>query len=155
MARAPTFQNDYIFRYWPRYDEETFMRELDYTSNSLEKYYPSQLKSQIRTFKIFKAVATLASIGIIGALCYKLEKFPIIRNITVPWVPGAIKVGLMLGGVYAINIFLEGTVTREFHHVIYEQLRPNYRMYKFSGDLRHINPQVSFEDLPESDEHST
>ena len=44
-------------------------------------------------------------------------------------------------------------MTREFHISLYEQFRPNYRAYKFSGDMLRLNPNVEFEELPPRDKN--
>ena len=71
------------------------------------------------------------------------------RRIKNVWTISGIKIGILLGGAYLFHEFLEGNMTTEFHKVLYEQLRPNYRMYKYSGDMKRFNPKVTFETLPD------
>ena len=69
------YETDYIFRYWPKHDQDTYLREIDYTAKGLERYYPDSIKSQLETFHMAKAVGKVGSVLILGMFCYRLERY--------------------------------------------------------------------------------
>ncbi|KRX02693.1 hypothetical protein PPERSA_01810 [Pseudocohnilembus persalinus] len=141
MLARDDYQADYIVRYAPKMDLQTFSIDM-YQKNVLHAIAFDK-SAQVETQEHWKN----QNFRVIGTLCFSLavmighKKIPLIKKIEKPW-----KKFFWKAGVFFIPMGLVAGLGDVGNQVLvakqYQNIFPQYQKFKCNGDVKELNPNV-------------
>lgn len=143
MFARDHYSQDYVKRYFPKYELDRFEKDMFHPSKRLLHSLLLTPEEQ-KTFQTQGITATFLTIGSlvssIGVL-FLYNRIPLIRRVQKRWKRIVLK-GLIVIVPYLIGSMYSNFVNVKFLLEIYEKNKRNYKVYKEEGDIKVLNPKI-------------